>query len=56
MGLGRIYLLLEHVVNGFDNVSLAQHHSVIEWHQLVFHVYAQPVNQEYSVQDGMGLI
>ena len=25
---------LQHVVNGFDNVSLAQHHSVIERHQL----------------------
>ena len=28
--------ILQHVVNGFDNVSLAQHHSVIERHQLVF--------------------
>ena len=26
--------ILQHVVNGFDNVSLAQHHSVIERHQL----------------------
>ena len=41
--------ILQHVVNGFDNVSLAQHHSVIEWHQLVFHVYAQPCNQLYSI-------
>ena len=28
--------ILQHVVNGFDNVSLAQHYSVIERHQLVF--------------------
>ena len=41
--------ILQHVVNGFDNVSLAQHHSVIEWHQLVFHVYAQPCHQLYSI-------
>ena len=26
--------ILQHVVNGFDNVSLAKHHSVIERHQL----------------------
>lgn len=32
-----------------DNVSLAQHHSVIERHQLVFHVYAQPCQQQYSI-------
>lgn len=41
--------ILQHVVNGFDNVSLAQHHSVIEGHQLVFHVYAQPCHQLYSI-------
>lgn len=41
--------ILQHVVNGFDNVFLAQHHSVIEWHQLVFHVYAQPCHQLYSI-------
>ena len=41
--------ILQHVVNGFDNVSLAQHHSVIEQHQLVFHVYAQPCHQLYSI-------
>lgn len=41
--------ILKHVVNGFDNVSLAQHHSVIERHQLVFHVYAQPCHQLYSI-------
>ena len=41
--------ILQYVVNGFDNVSLAQHHSVIEWHQLVFHVYAQPCHQLYSI-------
>ena len=41
--------ILQHVVNGFDNVSLAQHHAVIEWHQLVFHVYAQPCHQLYSI-------
>ena len=44
--------ILQHVVNGFDNVSLAQHHSVIEWHQLVSHVYAQPCHQLYSVTRG----
>ena len=41
--------ILQHVVNGFDNVSLAQHHSVIERHQLVFHVYAQPCHRLYSI-------
>ena len=41
--------ILQHVVNCFDNVSLAQHHSVIERHQLVFHVYAQPCHQLYSI-------
>ena len=41
--------ILQHIVNGFDNVSLAQHHSVIERHQLVFHVYAQPCHQLYSI-------
>lgn len=41
--------ILQHVVNGFDNVSLAQHHSVIERHQLVFHVYAQPCHQLYPI-------
>ena len=41
--------ILQNVVNGFDNVSLAQHHSVIERHQLVFHVYAQPCYQLYSI-------
>ena len=41
--------ILQHVVNGFDNVSLAQHHSVIEGHQLIFHVYAQPCHQLYSI-------
>ena len=30
-------------------VSLAQHHSVIERHQLVFHFYAQPCHQLYSI-------
>ena len=44
--------ILQHVVNGFDNVSLAQHHSVIERHQLVFHVYAQPCHQLYSILKG----
>ena len=28
---------------------LAQHHSVIERHQLVFHIYAQPCHQLYSI-------
>ena len=41
--------ILQHVVNGFDNVSLAQHHSVIEWQQLVLYVYAQPCHQLYSI-------
>lgn len=41
--------ILQHVVNGFDNVSLAQHHSAIERHQLVFHVYAQPSHQLYPI-------
>ena len=41
--------ILQHVVNGFYNVSLAQHHSVIERHQLVFHVYTQPCHQLYSI-------
>ena len=41
--------ILQHVVNGFDNVSLAQHHSVIERHQLVFHVYTQSSHQLYSI-------
>ena len=41
--------ILQHVVKGFYNVSLAQHHSVIERHQLVFHVYAQPCHQLYSI-------
>ena len=37
--MARVYNLcriLQHVVNGFDNVSLAQHHSVIE---RLHHVY-----------------
>ena len=41
--------IFQHFVNGFDNVSLAQHHSIIERHQLVFHVYAQPCHQLYSI-------
>ena len=44
--------ILQHIVNGFDNVSLAEHHSVIERHQLVSHVYAQPCHQLYSVTRG----
>ena len=50
--MARVYNLcrvLQHVVDDFDNVSLAQHHSVIERHQLVFHVYAQPCHQLYSI-------
>ena len=30
--------ILQHIVDGFDDVSLAQHHPVIERCQLVFHV------------------
>ena len=44
--LGRV---LQHVVNGFDDVSLAQHHSVIERHQLVFHVHTQSCHQLYAI-------
>ena len=50
--MARMYNLcriLQHIVDGFDDVSLAQHHSVIERHQLVFHIYAQPCHQLYSI-------
>lgn len=42
-------LVLQHVVDGFYDVSLAQHHSVIERYQLVFYVYAQSCHQLYSI-------
>ena len=45
-------LVLQHVVNRFNDISLAQRHSVIERHQLVSHVYAQPCHQLYSVTRG----
>ena len=41
--------ILQHVVDGFYDVSLAQHHSVIERYQLVFHVCAQSCHQLYSI-------
>ena len=41
--------VLQHIVDCFDDVSLAQHHSVIERYQLVFHVYAQPCHQLYPI-------
>ena len=41
--------ILQHVVDGFYDVSLAQHHSVIERYQLVFYVYAQSCHQLYSI-------
>ena len=46
-----LHRVLQYVVYGFDNISLAQHHSVIERHQLVFHVYAQPCYQLYTIYD-----
>ena len=41
--------VLQHVVDGFYDVSLAQHHSVIERYHLVFHVYAQSCHQLYAI-------
>ena len=41
--------ILQHVVDGFYDVSLTQHHSVIERYQLVFHVYAQSCHQLYAI-------
>ena len=46
--MARVYYLrsvLEHVIDGFDDVPFAQHHPVIERHQLVFHVHPQPGHQ-----------
>ena len=41
--------ILQHIVGGFDDVSLAQHHPVIERYQLVFHVHTQSSHQLYSI-------
>ena len=41
--------ILQHIVDGFDDISLAQHHPVIERHQLVFHVHAQSSHQLYAI-------
>ena len=41
--------ILQHIVDGFDDVSLAQHHPVIERYQLVFHVHAQSGHQLYAI-------
>ena len=41
--------ILQHIVDGFDDVSLAQHHPVIERYQLVFHVHTQSCHQLYAI-------
>ena len=41
--------ILQHIVDGFYDVSLAQHHSVIELYQLVFYVYTQSGHQLYAI-------
>ena len=41
--------ILQHIVGGLDDVSLAQHHPVIERYQLVFHVHTQSSHQLYSI-------
>ena len=41
--------ILQHIVDGFDDVSLAQHHPVIERYQLVFHVHTQSSHQLYAI-------
>lgn len=41
--------VLEHIVDGLDDVSFAQHHFVVERHQPVPHVYPYPCNQLYAV-------
>lgn len=40
--VARVYYLsrvLEQIVFGFNDVSFAQHHPVIEWHQLISHIH-----------------
>ena len=41
--------ILQHIVDGFDDVSLAQHHPVIERYQLVFHVHTQSSHQLHAI-------
>ena len=41
--------ILQHIVDGFDDVSLVQHHPVIERYQLVFHVHTQSGHQLYAI-------
>ena len=41
--------ILQHVVDGFYDVSLAQHHSIVERNQLVLHVYTQSCHQLYAI-------
>ena len=41
--------ILQHIVDGFDDVSLVQHHPVIERYQLVFHVHTQSSHQLYAI-------
>lgn len=41
--------ILQHVVDGFYDASLAQHHPVVERYQLVFHIHPQSCHQLYPV-------
>ena len=48
-GVDELRHVLEHVVDRFDDATLAQHYLVIKWHQPLLHVGAQPRNDMHSV-------
>lgn len=46
--MSRVYYLgrvLQKVVDSFNDVSFAQHHLVVEWHQFVFHIHPKAGDQ-----------
>lgn len=46
--MSRVYYLgrvLQKVVYSFNDVSFAQHHLVVEWHQFAFHIHPKAGDQ-----------
>ena len=48
-GVYQVGSVLEQVVDDLNDVSLAQHHLVIQWHKPVLHVGSQPRDDVRSV-------
>ena len=37
--------IFQQIINRFNDVSFAQHHLVVEWHQFVFHIHPKAGDQ-----------